>query len=276
VQPFDQLTTQATTRVIVSVDSLKITVGYILAQLDNQNQRRPAQFGLITWNDRETRYSQVKLELYGLFRTLHAIKIYINGVRNLTVEVDAKYILGMINNPDCHPNAAMNRWITAILMFQFKLVHIPGKSFHGLDRLSRRRRSEEDKDEDGEEAENWVEDLLMCGIWIAAGIGKEKNSKDQEKKKGDGDKLGDVMALTKKMIAVTDKGDIPITEQGRRRDKELKRIERFLENIQIPKNVTHTNQERFIKKASRFFYRGGKLWRREWEGRHQIVLFGGR
>jgi len=28
----------------------------------------------------------------------------------------------MINNPDVHPNAAMNRWIAAILVFSLKLV----------------------------------------------------------------------------------------------------------------------------------------------------------
>jgi len=82
------------------------------------------------------------------------------------VEVDAKYIHGMINNPDVHPNAAMNRWITAILVFSLKLVHIPGKSFHGPEGLSRRRRSKEDDEEDGGDAEEWVEDLLMWEVWI--------------------------------------------------------------------------------------------------------------
>ena len=63
------------------------------------------------------------------------------------MEVDAKYIKGMINNPDMHPNAAMNRWIAAILMFDFKLVHVPGKRFLGPDGLSRRQRTEDDKRE---------------------------------------------------------------------------------------------------------------------------------
>jgi hypothetical protein len=55
--------------------------------------------GSIAWTDREARYSQVKLELYGLFPSLHSVKLYIIGVANLTVEVDAKYIKGMIKNP---------------------------------------------------------------------------------------------------------------------------------------------------------------------------------
>jgi hypothetical protein len=65
----------------------------------------PSQFGSIAWTECESRYSQAKLELYGLFRALHAYHIYIIGVKNLVVEVDAKYLKGMLNNPDIQPNA---------------------------------------------------------------------------------------------------------------------------------------------------------------------------
>ena len=55
------------------------------------------------------------------------------------VVVDAQYIKGMLNRPDLHPNAAMNQWIAAILMFNFELVHVPGVKHKGPDGLSRRR-----------------------------------------------------------------------------------------------------------------------------------------
>ncbi|TDL14361.1 hypothetical protein BD410DRAFT_694990, partial [Rickenella mellea] len=83
-------------------------------------------------------YSQAKLELFGLYRALRAIRLYIIGVENLTVEVDAKYIKGMINNPDIQPNATINRWIAGILLFHFKLRHVPGDRHAGADGLSRR------------------------------------------------------------------------------------------------------------------------------------------
>ena len=86
-------------------------------------------------NKREANYSQPKLELYGLFRSLRTARLWIIGVRNLTVEVDAKYIKGMLNNPDIQPNATINRWIAGILLFDFKLVHVPGAT-HGPDGLS--------------------------------------------------------------------------------------------------------------------------------------------
>ncbi|KXN91614.1 hypothetical protein AN958_12732 [Leucoagaricus sp. SymC.cos] len=44
--------------IILSVSTLVIAVGFILAQLDRENQRRPARFGSITWNERISQYSQ--------------------------------------------------------------------------------------------------------------------------------------------------------------------------------------------------------------------------
>jgi len=82
------------------------------------------------------------LELYGLFQALNATKPWLIGAKELVVEVDAQYIKGMLNKPDLHPNATMNRWIAAILMFNFELVHIPEVKHKGPDGLLRRRVAE--------------------------------------------------------------------------------------------------------------------------------------
>ena len=58
--------------------------------------------------------------------------MFIVGVRNLIVEVDAWYIKGMLNNLDIAPLGSMNRWIVSILTFHFKLRHVPSK-VHGPD-----------------------------------------------------------------------------------------------------------------------------------------------
>ena len=79
---------------------------------------------------------EAKLELYGLFQALKAVKMYIVGLKNLVVEVDAKYIKGMINNPDSQPNTTINRWIAGILLFDFKLQHVAGKDHAPADGLS--------------------------------------------------------------------------------------------------------------------------------------------
>ena len=97
--------------------------------------RRFAHFGSITLNDCKSRFSQLKLELYGLFRALRSLKAYLIGVRDIVVEVDARYIKGMLANPDLAPSASMNRWIVSILLFHFTLVHVPGTR-HGPNGLS--------------------------------------------------------------------------------------------------------------------------------------------
>jgi hypothetical protein len=70
----------------------------------------------------------------------------------------------MWNNLDMHPNAAMNRWIAAILLFDFELVHISGRKFGGPDGLSHREETEDNRDISEEEAEEWVEEVLGCGV----------------------------------------------------------------------------------------------------------------
>ena len=144
--------------VILSVDTSYIAVGYLLSQCDLQNPRLRyyAKFGSITLNEREARFSQPKLELYGLYRTLRALKPLLIGVRNLIVEVDAKYIQGMLKNPDVAPSASINRWIVSILMFHFTLVHVPG-THHGPDGLSRRRPQPGDEEEPQDDFEDWID-----------------------------------------------------------------------------------------------------------------------
>ena len=126
--------------VILAVDTSYIAIGYHLCQcdIDDPRKRRYARFGSITLNDRESRFSQPKLELYGLHRALRALKLYLIGVRNMIIEVDARYIKGMLANPDLNPGASINRWILSILTFHFVLIHVPG-TMHGPDGLSRHR-----------------------------------------------------------------------------------------------------------------------------------------
>ena len=54
-------------------------------------------------------YSQSKLELYGLYRTLKDNRIFLVGIPKFTIEVDASYIKGMLNNPDLQPSAIINQ-----------------------------------------------------------------------------------------------------------------------------------------------------------------------
>ena len=87
-----------------------IATRFILSQEGDDSKHCLSHFGSIGLSDVESRYSQATLELYGLFHALHTVCIFIFGVNNFvkTVEMDAKYIQGMINNLDLQPNVTIN------------------------------------------------------------------------------------------------------------------------------------------------------------------------
>src|ERR1700694_33851 len=83
-------------------------------------------------------YSETSVGLIiGLKEALRMNKKLLFGVRNLIVETDAKYIKGMIENPDMMPTATINCWIDEILLYHFTIRHKAGATF-GHDGLSRR------------------------------------------------------------------------------------------------------------------------------------------
>ncbi|VDC04048.1 unnamed protein product [Peniophora sp. CBMAI 1063] len=158
----------AASPVILGVDTSLHAVGYFLAQEKDipgsPQARRYARFGSILLNARESRFSQPKLELYGLFRAFKDVALWLVGVRNLVVEVDAQYIEGMLKNPEILPAAATNRWALSIKMFHFELRHVPGER-HVADGMSRRlcQPGEEgeglagENNEADEEWEDWID-----------------------------------------------------------------------------------------------------------------------
>ena len=163
--------------VILSVDSSKIAVGFILSQIDEDRRKHPARYGSIPMNDRESRYSQPKLELFGLFRALRAYRLHLVGVKVLHVEVDAKYIKGMLNEPDLQPNATINRWIQGILLFDFTLIHVPADKHKGPDALSRREQLEEDFE--SHDDDEWLDNIALYSEIALLGL-EERIPNDKE------------------------------------------------------------------------------------------------
>jgi hypothetical protein len=97
--------------------------------------------------------------------------MFLVSVCNLIVEVDARYIKGMLNNPDIVPSASVNRWIVSILTFHFELQHVPGKS-HGPNSLLWRLPQPDDDSDDresndkAEEFEDWIDNLYSFAHMI--------------------------------------------------------------------------------------------------------------
>jgi len=224
--------------VILSVDSSKTAVGFILSQLDDQGHRRPARYGSLPMNERESRYSQAKLELFGLYRALRHYRLYLIGVKNLVVEVDAKYIKGMLNHPDLQPNAAINRWIGGILLFDFTLVHVPASQHQGPDALSRRPRVEGDTDPSDEEEED-DQDWLKKSYHIKAVI-DWTNPRIYNPRDGWPTRPVYSIRLTTEV---------------------LHQIHQFLTTLTLPLFASIKEKKRFIRQAKTYYVQDDKLWK---------------
>lgn len=222
--------------VTLSVDSSIIAVGFILSQLDELGRRRPARYGSLPMNERESRYSQPKIELYGLHKALRYYRLYLIGVKNLEVEVDAKYIKGMLNEPDLQPNATINRWIQGILLHSFKLIHVPATQFRGPDGLSRREPLEEEKED--------FDDSFLDDIALLACVPETQEMP-----------TGHVFALA-------------ITAQ----DDKLRRIWRFLITLEVPSDLSQQARKRFIKRALEFFLKDSLMYKRNQGHPLRVVL----
>ena len=134
--------------VVVSVDASKYGAGWVIYQY-RELIRHPALFGSCTYNQAESRYSQPKAELYGVFRALKELRTRIWGIHFL-LESDAKFLEQMMNDPDL-PNAPMTRWVAYLQLFDFTFRHIPAEKGRVQDALSRRPPASDDSDEsDGE------------------------------------------------------------------------------------------------------------------------------
>lgn len=66
--------------VVLAVDSSNIGVRWLLLQIGQDGKHYPNCFGSINWNERESRYSQPKLEIYGVWRAMRVMRLYIVGV----------------------------------------------------------------------------------------------------------------------------------------------------------------------------------------------------
>ena len=233
--------------VVLSVDSSIIAVGFILSQFDDKGRKRPARYGSIPMNEREARYSQPKLELYGLFRALRAYRLYLIGVKKLQVEVDAKYIKGMLNDPDLQPNATINRWIQGILLFDFELVHVPADRHRGPDALSRKEPGE--KEELNEEDDTWLDDIALYAParqhhadlrWNQAEWNLYINHRDSDH---------DLPIFS---------FSVPVTKA----EQVLADIYHFLHTLECPPALSTQKRRRFLKRATQFFIRGSAMFKR--------------
>jgi RNase H-like domain found in reverse transcriptase len=136
--------------VSIVVDSSPIGCGWIVSQ-QLEDTEYPIIFGSLTFNKVKSWYSQPKLELYGVFQALNTEWYHLHRI-HFHLILDASYIGKMINNPSL-PNAAMTRWITYILLFNFEIQHRSTVKHRGPDGLSQQQQAEEDSDDSSVKSE---------------------------------------------------------------------------------------------------------------------------
>ena len=156
--------------VIVGIDSCQNGTGWILFQMVGK-EKHPVIFGSCTFNDTESRYSQAKLELYGVFRAVKDLRHRIWGI-HIRIDVDAKFLIEMVKQPDL-PNAPMTRWISYIALFDYVMNHVPAASHAGVDGLSRRQRTPEDSDE--EDAEEYLDKFMGSASFNSCSVSSLTN-----------------------------------------------------------------------------------------------------
>ncbi|SJL18083.1 uncharacterized protein ARMOST_21655 [Armillaria ostoyae] len=221
----------------LSVNTSQKAVGFILSQEDEHGRRRPARYGSIPLNERESRYSQPKLELYGLFRALHAWRKYIIGLNNFHVEVDAKYIKGMLIAPDMQPNAAINRWIQGILLFDFNLIHVPGTKFKGPDALSQRDLGPEEEPPAPEYDDSWLDDMALLAYQPDMAVAQDINSFIYQ--------IEHHNTIVRSFVNHIDRWQI--------QNETLKKIKELHMHKQEPTVTNPRGHQKFLKKASQFY-----------------------
>jgi hypothetical protein len=184
----------------------------------------------------------------------------------MIVEVDARYIKGMLANPDLNPGASINRWILSILTFHFVLIHVPG-TMHGPDGLSRRRPQPGDGPEPDDDFDDWIDNLygFMHMINVVT------------------PQLPDQTSIVVFAVRVADTellpgdtppasyDDIPRTLKAQSNDTRLVKVRQWLETLTRPADLSDVDFANFVHYAMHFFVTDDRLWRKDEQGRHKLV-----
>ena len=261
--------------VILGINMSHIAIGFLLCQCEPDNPciRQYARFGSITLNDRDSCFSQPKLELYGPFCTLRALKMYLIGVWNLVVEVDVRYIKGMLANPDLALSTSMNCWIISILLFHFNLVHIPGTQ-HGPDGLLQCPWQPGDDITDSmnnPEFDDWVDQVygfmhILNPLSLTVTYPEICTTCISKTPSDCSTNHNPTINIPLSYTAV------PQLEKAWKMDECLCILCDWFVTMQRPDNITDTAYTTLLRYSMCFFTNDGRLWKKDAQGHHKVVI----
>jgi hypothetical protein len=120
---------------VLTVDAGPVGEGGFLGQDHIDGKRYAVFYFLWLGNSYERNYPQVKKELAALVKALKRSWYYVMGLRTI-VEVDAKALIGMVNDPSI-TDATMFRWLMYVRQLGIEFRHIRGKQNLVADGISR-------------------------------------------------------------------------------------------------------------------------------------------
>lgn len=219
----------------------------------------------------ERNYSQHKKELCGVVRNLKRAYHHLMGA-HFVLRVDAKALIGAINNPLLH-DATMLRWVSYVRLFDCTLEHIAGKDNVVCDALSRQWTAEELTEADEEEEDmgdgtfdealdKWTMSVQEGGgnVWDVMALrltGRPEPGGITRWK-------GRAASVRARVAQLTVEIPIPFDEDAYADDPRLLRIGRYLMDPAGVEASTTDRAERvkLRRSALQFFLRRGHLFKR--------------
>ena len=120
----------------ISVDASPCGLGAILWQKDNHGRFQPVSCASRALKDPETRYSQLEREMLAVVFGLVKFRQFVLG-RQVIVFTDHKPLVAIVKKEFDQVPARVQRWLLAILPYDFQLTYTPGTSMICTDALSR-------------------------------------------------------------------------------------------------------------------------------------------
>jgi hypothetical protein len=196
----------------------------------------------------------------------------------------------MINNPDLQPNATINRWITGILLFHFKLHHIPVEKHAGPDSLSQCPLAPLNPSE-VDNVERWLDDsysfcisllndqmiLFDSTVYISSDYVSSYHLASLPPldcpfslpNAAPHFPLSYVTAFASshsEQVSILNSPIIPRSPKALVKEARICSICGFLDTRECPADLTDTEFQSFVNSVTKFFLLHSMLWRREPHG----------
>jgi hypothetical protein len=131
---------------------------------EDPNLRHPSRFESGVWNSTEQKYDAGKRECLGILKALRKLKPWLYGVY-FQLEIDANTLVHQLNKAASDlPNSVMTRWLAWIHLFDFDVVHVPGRRHSGPDALSRRPGAPADLDDNFDDDDEMIDKAFFMTL----------------------------------------------------------------------------------------------------------------